>query len=79
MTGLEAAHRLAHIAAAYDWTLPTGAKPMGKNTRLQQIIVDTLAKGVGEGDVCPSIAPQEFVSLHNLVILCPFRHSGRCP
>jgi AcrR family transcriptional regulator len=54
---------LAHIAAAYDWTLPDGAKPMGKNTRLQQIIVDTLAKGVAEGDVDGAIKPQEIVDL----------------
>src|SRR5882724_7362453 len=25
---------LAHIAAAYDWTLPPTARPMGKNNRL---------------------------------------------
>jgi len=54
---------LAHIAAAYDWTLPDGAKPMGKNTRLQQIIIDTLAKGVGDGDVDGAIEPQEIVDL----------------
>jgi len=54
---------LAHIAAAYDWTLPDGAKPMGKNTRLQQIIIDTLAKGVGDGDVDEAIEPQEIVDL----------------
>src|SRR3954469_20211256 len=29
---------LAHIAAAYDWTLPPTAMPMGKNERLQNII-----------------------------------------
>jgi AcrR family transcriptional regulator len=54
---------LAHIAAAYDWTLPADAKPMGKNTRLQQIILDALAKGVGDGDVDPAIAAQEIVDL----------------
>jgi len=54
---------LAHIAAAYDWNLPPGAKPMGKNTRLQQIIIETLAKGVAEGDVDPAISQQEIVDL----------------
>ena len=54
---------LAHIAAAYDWSLPPGSKPMGKNTRLQQIIIDTLAKGVADGDVDPAIEAQEIVDL----------------
>jgi len=34
---------------------------MGKNTRLQEIIVDHLSKGVGEGDVDGAIEPQEIV------------------
>jgi AcrR family transcriptional regulator len=54
---------LAHIAAAYDWTMPSSAKPMGKNTRLQEIIRDCLAKGVVEGDVDPAIDCQEIVDL----------------
>src|SRR3954454_24652105 len=37
---------LSHIAAAYDWTLPPTAAPMGRNQRLQGIIRDTLVKGV---------------------------------
>jgi AcrR family transcriptional regulator len=44
---------LAHIAAAYDWTLTEGAKPYGRNLRLKQVVRDTLAKGVAEGDVRP--------------------------
>src|SRR3954468_11009157 len=36
---------LAHIAAAYDWTLSPSARPMGKTPRLQEIIRECLAKG----------------------------------
>jgi hypothetical protein len=54
---------LAHIAAAYDWTLPPSAKPMGKTPRLQEIIRECLDKGVAEGDVDPGIEFQETVDL----------------
>jgi AcrR family transcriptional regulator len=54
---------LAHIAAAYDWTLPASAKPMGKTPRLQEVIRECLAKGVAEGDVDPGISLQETVDL----------------
>jgi AcrR family transcriptional regulator len=54
---------LAHIAAAYDWTLPSSAMPMGKNQRLQGIIRDTLAKGVTAGDVDPAADFQEITDL----------------
>jgi AcrR family transcriptional regulator len=54
---------LAHIAAAYDWTLPPTAKPMGRTPRLQEIIRECLEKGVAEGDVCPDVALQEVVDL----------------
>lgn len=54
---------LAHIAAAYDWTLPPTAKPMGKNQRLQEIIRECLEKGVAEGDVCPEVDHQEVIDL----------------
>lgn len=54
---------LAHIAAAYDWTLAPSAKPMGKTPRLQEIISECLAKGVAEGDVNPAIQIQETVDL----------------
>ena len=54
---------LAHIAAAYDWTLPPSAKPMGKTPRLQEIIGECVRKGVAEGDVDPSVDIQEVVDL----------------
>jgi AcrR family transcriptional regulator len=54
---------LAHIAAAYDWTLSPSARPMGKTPRLQEIICECLVKGVTEGDVDPAIEAQEIVDL----------------
>lgn len=54
---------LAYIATAYDWTLPPGALPLGRNFRLQAIIGDCLAKGVAEGDVDPSIELREVIDL----------------
>ena len=54
---------LAHIAAAYDWTLSPGARPMGRNPKLVGIIRDCIVKGVAEDDVDPSLDPQEAVDL----------------
>jgi AcrR family transcriptional regulator len=54
---------LAHIAAAYDWTLPPSARPMGRNPRLIGIIRECVAKGIADGDVAPSVEPQEAVDL----------------
>ncbi|MGH6962902.1 MAG: TetR/AcrR family transcriptional regulator [Phenylobacterium sp.] len=54
---------LAHIAAAYDWTLPAAAQPFGKTPRLQEIIRECLAKGVAEGDVDPAVDHQEIIDL----------------
>jgi AcrR family transcriptional regulator len=54
---------LSHIAAAYDWTLPPGARPYGRTPRLQEIIVECLAKGVEDGDVCGEAHLQEIVDL----------------
>jgi AcrR family transcriptional regulator len=54
---------LAHIAAAYDWTLPPSARPMGRNPRLIGIVRDCIAKGIVEGDVDPTVEPQEAVDL----------------
>lgn len=62
----EAAHIrlfLSHIAAAYDWTLPAGARPYGRTPRLQEIMRECLAKGVAEGDVRPEADPQEITDL----------------
>ena len=54
---------LAHIAAAYDWTLPPSARPMGRNPKLIGIIRECVAKGIADGDVAPDIVPQEAVDL----------------
>jgi AcrR family transcriptional regulator len=54
---------LAHIAAAYDWTLAPDAKPFGRTPRLQHVIRDCLAKGVAEGDVDPAADPQQIIDL----------------
>lgn len=54
---------LSHIAAAYDWTLPTAARPYGRTPRLQEIILECLAKGVEDGDVRADVEPQEIVDL----------------
>lgn len=44
---------LAHLASAYDWTLPSGALPFGRNQRLKDLLIDCLSRGVADGDVCP--------------------------
>jgi AcrR family transcriptional regulator len=54
---------MSHIAAAYDWTLTEGARPYGRNTRLKEVIQDTLTKGQAEGDVRLDIELQEVVDL----------------
>ena len=54
---------LAHIAAAYDWTLPPTARPMGRTPRLQAVIRECLAKGVADGDVCSELDLQEIIDL----------------
>lgn len=54
---------LSHIAAAYDWTLSPTTRPYGRTPRLQEIMLDTLAKGVAEGDVGPDADLQEIVDL----------------
>lgn len=45
---------LAHIAAAYDWTLNPASRPYGRNPRLRQVILDCLTEGVRRGDVDPA-------------------------
>jgi AcrR family transcriptional regulator len=54
---------LAHIAAAYDWTLTSGAAPYGRNARLQHAIRQVLERGVEQGDVRADIDQQEIVDL----------------
>lgn len=54
---------LSHIAAAYDWTLPRGARPYGNTPRLQDVIRETLEKGVAEGDVRSDVDHQEVIDL----------------
>ena len=54
---------LAHIAAAFDWTLTPGAKPYGRNVHFQDVIKATLARGVAQGDLRPDVDHQEVVDL----------------
>ncbi|THD77256.1 MAG: TetR/AcrR family transcriptional regulator [Phenylobacterium sp.] len=54
---------LSHIAAAYDWTLPPGAKPYGRNERIRELLAETIAKGIAAGDVDPNADLEGFVEL----------------
>lgn len=54
---------LAHIGAAFDWTLPPTARPYGRTPRLQEIIRECLEKGVADKDVDPKVDHQEVVDL----------------
>jgi len=54
---------ISHIAAAYDWTLTEGARPYGRNARLQQAICETLLKGQAAGDVRLDVDLREVVDL----------------
>lgn len=54
---------LAHIAAAYDWTLPPTARPFGRNTRLKNGVADCLTAGIEAGDVRPDLDVADVVSL----------------
>jgi len=54
---------MSHIAAAYDWTLTEGARPYGRNARLQEVIREALLKGQQEGDVRTDIDLQEVIDL----------------
>lgn len=45
---------LAHIAAAYNWTLSPASRPYGRDPRLRQMVRDCLAEGVVRGDVDPA-------------------------
>jgi AcrR family transcriptional regulator len=54
---------LSHIAAAYDWTLTPSAQPYGRTPRLQDVIRETVAKGVEQGDVDPDVDFEEVIQL----------------
>lgn len=54
---------LSHIAAAYDWTLAGGARPYGRTPRLQEIIRETLQKGIEQRDVRADLNLQEVIDL----------------
>ena len=54
---------LAHITAAYDWTLSPDARPFGLNLRLKNVMHDCLVRGVVEGDVDPAIDLEEIIDL----------------
>ena len=43
---------LAHIAAAFDWTLAS-ARPYGRNPRLRQVVRDLLEDAQGRGEIGP--------------------------
>lgn len=45
---------LAHISAAFDWTLPADARPFGRNQKLMGLVEECLASGVARGDVDPA-------------------------
>jgi len=45
---------LAHIAAAYNWTLSPASRPYGRNPRLRQVVRECLNDGVSRGDVDPA-------------------------
>jgi AcrR family transcriptional regulator len=42
---------LAHVAAAFDWTLSPNARPFGRTPRLRGLIKDCLAHGVAVGEI----------------------------
>ena len=54
---------LAHIAAAYDWTLSASARPFGRAPKLQQMVRDRLQRGIEAGQVRPDVDPQEVADL----------------
>ena len=54
---------LAHIAAAYDWTITSGATPYGRNLHFQDVIKQVLDRGVEQGDVRADLDQQEIVDL----------------
>ena len=45
---------LAHIAAAYNWTLSPSSRPYGRNPRLRAVVRECLSDGIVRGDVDPA-------------------------
>ena len=54
---------LAHIAAAYDWTLGPSARPYGRALKLSELLHQTLAEGAARGDVDADLDLAEAVDL----------------
>jgi AcrR family transcriptional regulator len=62
----ESAHTqlfLAHIAAAYDWTLSPQARPFGRTPSIRALIRDCLASGVAAGEIEADVDLDELVDL----------------
>jgi AcrR family transcriptional regulator len=54
---------MAHIAAAFDVTVSPTARPYGRNPRLRGVIMETLERGVAEGDVRSDVDLLEVIAL----------------
>jgi AcrR family transcriptional regulator len=54
---------LAHIAAAFDWTISETTLPYGRATRLKAIIHGCLVGGIKRGDVDPAVNLEDVVEL----------------
>jgi AcrR family transcriptional regulator len=64
---------LAHIAAAYDWTISAEARPFGRTPRLRALIRGCLAAGVELGDVDPGADLDGLVDLLQAAFAWSFR------
>ena len=64
---------LSHIAAAYDWTATSGARPYGHDTRLKGMVRDTFAKGVEMGDIRADADLDDLVALVMAAFAWTFR------
>lgn len=54
---------LAHIAAAFDWSLHAAARPYGRTPRLREILRDCLTDGRERGDVHPDVDLEQVIDL----------------
>lgn len=64
---------LSHIAAAYDWTVTSGARPYGQDARLKGMVRDAFAKGVEMGDIRADIDLDDLVALIMAAFAWTFR------